>query len=166
MLGGFIVYLTPVVTCFFYRRHFAWKYDPSAAWHQVYIRVDFHWTTSMMGLSLLNYTFIVIKMKSLKLTSTGKSRKQEIRVCIQAVFLCIWCTFVQFHWYYKTSYMPDSRYASFFSNFIWIVNCTTNPTLCLTLNLSIRKAFFDFINLKRKKSKVVTVIPYLSRINI
>uniref|UniRef100_A0A7E4VGH4 G_PROTEIN_RECEP_F1_2 domain-containing protein n=1 Tax=Panagrellus redivivus TaxID=6233 RepID=A0A7E4VGH4_PANRE len=137
-------------------------YDHSTPWYPMCSWSDFIWTTSLMALSLLNYAFIIIKMNSLKLTSTNKSSSPEVRVCIQAVFLCVWCTFVQFHWHCRDYYMPDSRYSSFFSNFIWIVNCTTNPTLCLTINPTIKAAFVDFTHLRKIKSKVVTVTPYLT----
>uniref|UniRef100_A0A7E4V7I8 7TM_GPCR_Srx domain-containing protein n=1 Tax=Panagrellus redivivus TaxID=6233 RepID=A0A7E4V7I8_PANRE len=160
-LFTFAIYMTPFCTVQFYRLSFEWQYDKSTPWHSIVNTSELYYATVLMGLSLLNYAFIVIRMKSMKrTTSEGQQGSQEIRVCIQAVCLCLYTAFVQVHWQFDDYYMPNSRYTPLSTSFTWIFNCGMNPILCLTVNLSIKNAFLELLHIKKTSTcQVVTILP-------
>uniref|UniRef100_A0A7E4VFR5 7TM_GPCR_Srx domain-containing protein n=1 Tax=Panagrellus redivivus TaxID=6233 RepID=A0A7E4VFR5_PANRE len=160
MFTPLVLYLSPLCAVRFNRLNFGWSYDRTLSMVNVFKMADLVWTAVMMATSFINYGLIYLKMKVMKIKSSSiKNGNQEVRVCIQAVCLCVYTTAVELHWYFKSYYMPVSRWSNFLSNLLGLLNCTTNPTLCLTLNLSIQTAFIEFILGKklRENTTVMTV---------
>uniref|UniRef100_A0A7E4W8K4 G_PROTEIN_RECEP_F1_2 domain-containing protein n=1 Tax=Panagrellus redivivus TaxID=6233 RepID=A0A7E4W8K4_PANRE len=159
MIFTLLIYLSPLCTMQFYRLTFEWQYTESTPWHFIMHECELYWTCLMMSLSFINYGFIVIRMKSMNSACNNRRRgNQEIRVCIQAVCLCIYTLFVQLHFYFEQYYMPKSRYTNLSANVMWIFNCGMNPILCLTVNLSIKNAFLELIHVKRRQTCVTVTI--------
>uniref|UniRef100_A0A7E4ULK2 7TM_GPCR_Srx domain-containing protein n=1 Tax=Panagrellus redivivus TaxID=6233 RepID=A0A7E4ULK2_PANRE len=157
MAPSLLICFSKYCTVKFYRQKLAWSHDPDTLLAHVLRMYDLYYATFMLALSLIMYGLIIIGIKMM-IKVSDRTTRYEVRVFIQAVCLCVYTTLVQLHWYFRDYYMPESKYLYFLSNLIGVFNCGMNPMLCLTLNLTVRATFIEFIGANKRKTCTVTIV--------
>ncbi|KAK6050364.1 hypothetical protein COOONC_12131 [Cooperia oncophora] len=112
-----------------------WSYDLTKLGAPTLSALEWYLCFPSLGLTYIGYLVIVIHVEATKRhTTTTSSRKQEMKIFLQATFLCCYISTLIILWHNAADWFNMTTATIAILNCAWICFTYLNPFLLITLN--------------------------------
>lgn len=148
-----------------------WGYDLTKPGASTLADLEIYVCFPSLGITYIAYLVIVVhvQMKKRNISSTTSDGKRELKIFLQATFLCTYMITLITMWHNAESWFNMSDATVAILNSAWIFFSYINPVLLLTLNPTIRKKVTKLLKFEKndvfRRSTASRTMKSTSRVN-